>query len=187
MKRIRIYIILLVTFFLSYVFIINEYVKTKSELNILKYKSINIEISLDKKIKYYENILDSLPFGHPLDTLIIVSAYGWRLDPMTNKKSFHYGVDLSCNVGEPILSTAHGKVIEASYFSNYGNCVIISHSLGYMTLYAHLSKVLVNKDDLISKGDTIGLGGNTGKSTGAHLHYEVINKNLNPENYLNYY
>ncbi len=101
----------------------------------------------------------------------ITSGFGYRTDPKTGKpKEFHNGIDLSVPIGTSIRSPLDGIVSLVSSGGDGGNQIIIRHSNGYFTGYAHLSKQLVKKGDKIKKGDVIGLSGNTGKSTGPHLH-----------------
>lgn len=156
-------------------------------LNILHRHEIS-EKNLNKKIDSYSNYLDSLPFGSPVDTIRVLSDYGWRLDPITGERSYHEGIDLDADYKGNIKATGSGEVIFANYLGNYGFCVIIQHTLGYKSLYAHLYKITL-KDSLVSKGDTIGLCGLTGRTTGVHLHYEIIQdeKTINPYEYLKYY
>ncbi len=103
----------------------------------------------------------------------ITSRFGWRKDPFTGKRAFHYGVDISAPVGTPVRAAASGMVIYAGWYGGYGNVVIIKHSLGYTTVYGHLSAIVVNPGQVVKKGQIIGAVGNTGRSTGPHLHFEI--------------
>lgn len=115
------------------------------------------------------------------------SSFGYRRDPFYGDYRMHSGIDLAGPVGEPIIATGDGKVVEVRYdFFGYGNYVMIDHGFGYKTRYAHLSKATVVIGEEVSRGQKIGLMGNTGKSKGPHLHYEVIYRNR-PVNPLNYY
>lgn len=98
----------------------------------------------------------------------------------------HRGVDIAAQTGTPIISPANGIVVKVTYSKRFGNMVVISHGDIYKTVYGHLSKVLVKPGDIVKKGDLIGLVGNTGLSTGPHLHYEIWKngKPVNPINYL---
>ena len=106
---------------------------------------------------------------------------------MYNVRTFHKGMDFSCDKKTPIYATADGVVESAKWMSGYGYTVIIDHGYGYKTLYAHLldKKFLVKKGQKVVRGEQIALSGNSGKSTGPHLHYEVIVKgnHVNPINY----
>lgn len=102
----------------------------------------------------------------------ITSSFGWRRDPVYGGRSFHEGLDLGAPFGAPVIDAASGHVVTAGWCGGYGYCVKIDHG-GYLTLYAHLSKVFVQKNMTIGQGQTIGEVGSTGKSTGPHLHFEV--------------
>ena len=104
----------------------------------------------------------------------ITSGFGYRTDPKTGKpKEFHNGIDLAVPVGTQIKSPMTGVVDAVTSVGDGGNQIIIKHTNGYKTGYAHLSKQLVKKGDKVKQGDIIGLSGNTGKSTGPHLHFTL--------------
>jgi len=130
--------------------------------------------------------LDGLPLKSPLKTIIVDDKYGYRRDPFTRKHRFHSGIDFKGNSKDTIFSTGKGIIKKASWRAGYGRCVIIKHVDGFESLYAHMSKVLVAVGDSINKHDPIGKIGSTGRSTGTHLHYEIIRngKNLDPYNFL---
>jgi len=114
------------------------------------------------------------------------SSFGYRADPFTGSYRMHTGIDLSGPVGEPIYATGNGRVVEIGHdFYGYGNFVLIDHGFGYKTRYAHLKMSMVMVGKPIRRGEQIGLMGNTGRSRGPHLHYEVIYRNrpVNPVNY----
>jgi murein DD-endopeptidase MepM/ murein hydrolase activator NlpD len=116
----------------------------------------------------------------------ITAGFGYRKNPFTSRGSeFHKGVDFAASYGETVAATGDGIVIFSGWNAGYGRMVIISHGYGISTLYAHNSKLLVNQGDKIKKGQAISKVGNTGRSTGTHLHYEVkVNgKNVNPAKY----
>ena len=129
---------------------------------------------------------ETLPSLYPVDVPYSSSSYGWRMDPILGKRAFHEGVDFSAAHGEPIYATAGGIVKTAGKSGNYGNLVTINHGGGLQTRYAHISKILVKKGDIVKKEDLIAYVGNTGRSTGPHLHYEIrLNKySLDPKQYL---
>ncbi|MBQ6862447.1 MAG: M23 family metallopeptidase [Alistipes sp.] len=113
-----------------------------------------------------------------------------RYHPILHRIQPHKGVDFGCDRGTPIYATGDAVVEIAStsgYNGGYGRQVLLNHGFGYKTRYAHLDKVLVERGDTIQRGDTIGLAGNSGRSTSTHLHYEVLYKNrpVNPINYFN--
>jgi murein DD-endopeptidase MepM/ murein hydrolase activator NlpD len=101
------------------------------------------------------------------------SSTGNRADPFTGEKDFHHGLDISADKGDPVYSTADGKVVNASAAGNYGNLVIVDHGYGIETRYGHLSAFKVKAGQTVKRGDLLGLVGATGRATGAHLHYEV--------------
>jgi murein DD-endopeptidase MepM/ murein hydrolase activator NlpD len=155
------------------------YPVTDSNLNLIELKKERITNIL-KKIQF-------IPIGLP-HVGRITSNFGVRANPMKKGKGseFHPGLDIAGNIGDPILATANGVVTYASIRGGYGNCIIIKHHFGYETLYGHLSKILVKEGQTVNAGDVIGKLGSTGRSTGPHVHYEVIyNKGKeNPNNYL---
>jgi murein DD-endopeptidase MepM/ murein hydrolase activator NlpD len=101
------------------------------------------------------------------------SGFGKRNDPMTNKLSEHKGLDISNEVGTPIYAPSDGIIRYASKFGRFGNYISIVHGYGILTKYAHLNDIVVKKGQIVKKGDLIGHMGNSGKSTGTHLHYEI--------------
>lgn len=101
------------------------------------------------------------------------SPYGWRADPFTGVRSFHTGTDMACPEGTPIYAAMSGRVTDVGYNRIYGNYTIIDHGNGYQTLYAHQSKTISKKGEWVNQGVKIGLVGNTGYSTGPHLHFMV--------------
>jgi murein DD-endopeptidase MepM/ murein hydrolase activator NlpD len=128
----------------------------------------------------------TLPTLYPVDVPYRSSSYGWRHDPILGIRAFHSGLDFSAAQGEPIRATADGRVKTVGRGPDYGKYVVIDHGDRLETRYAHASKILVNEGDLVQREDVIGLVGNTGRSTGPHLHYEIRynNRSLDPRQYL---
>jgi len=118
-------------------------------------------------------VLRSLPLTAPLDNYTIRSGFGDRKDPISGRTGMHEGLDLSNEVGTPVLATAPGKVVYAGWMGDYGRLIEIDHGLGIRTRYAHLKKISVKVGDTVDYRDEIGLLGSSGRSTGPHLHYEV--------------
>ena len=118
----------------------------------------------------------------------VASGYGMRIDPVYHVRKFHQGMDFTAPTGTEVFATGNAKVDFAGWKQGYGNTVILDHGYGYKTLYAHLYKILVRKGQKVRRSDIIALVGNTGKSTGPHLHYEVRlnNKPVDPRNYYFY-
>ena len=110
------------------------------------------------------------------------SYYGWRISPFTGKRSFHSGVDMAAPLGTSVYAALAGKVSAIGYNSTYGNYIIVSHHSGYKTLYGHLSAILVVTGQNVDTSVRIGKVGNTGMSTGPHLHFTVFKtgKTVNP-------
>ena len=102
------------------------------------------------------------------------SAFGWRIDPMNGRSALHTGLDFPSDAGTPILAAAGGVVVTQEYHLAYGNMVEVDHGNNLVTRYAHASKVLVKKGDLVKRGQKIAEVGSTGRSTGPHLHFEVL-------------
>jgi murein DD-endopeptidase MepM/ murein hydrolase activator NlpD len=103
----------------------------------------------------------------------LTSRYGSRKDPFTHEGDFHPGLDISADYGQPVLATGDATVSSAGANGAYGNMVTLDHGFGIVTKYGHLSRIAVMGDQLVKRGDVIGYVGSTGRSTGAHLHYEV--------------
>ena len=139
--------------------------------------------------KNKEKMLSSIPAIQPIRNIQldrISSYFGYRVDPFYKVKKFHEGVDFAAPKGTPVHVTGDGRVIvERRSLGGYGNEIMVDNGFGYVTLYAHLSAFKVKKGQLVKRGQVIGLVGNTGKSTGPHLHYEVRKdgKAINPINF----
>lgn len=112
----------------------------------------------------------------------LTAGYGYRRHPFTGRREFHHGLDIANREGTPIYGTGGGVVEYTGVQRAYGQMIIINHGYGYKTLYAHLSKIMVRQGQKIKRGDMIAKMGTTGRSTGPHLHYEVIKnkKRTNP-------
>jgi murein DD-endopeptidase MepM/ murein hydrolase activator NlpD len=138
-----------------------------------------------KKLKAKRSLLASTPSIRPLDGWK-TSGFGYRISPFTNGKEMHKGLDIAAPKGSPIIAPADGKVTYASRNGSYGNMMAIKHGYGIVTRYGHLSKILKKKGEKVVRGEVIALVGNTGRSTGPHLHYEVRLNGVpvNPEKYI---
>lgn len=101
------------------------------------------------------------------------SGFGWRDDPIRHTPRFHSGTDFRADPGTPVFTAGTGVVVFAGRFGGYGNCIQVDHGGGVLTLYAHLRKIEVKKDEAVRAGDRIGQVGSTGRTTGPHLHFEV--------------
>ena len=145
----------------------------------LKFKNANIKVNLWEGLSKAKTML---PLGAPVKKVRITSPYGVRPDPFFKTPAMHTGIDFGGKEGTPLYSTAAGKVIQAGPRGDYGLAVEVDHGLGFTTLYGHLSKITVQKGDIIEEGTKVGLAGSTGRSTGPHLHYELRHNShlLNP-------
>ncbi len=136
-----------------------------------------------------EQLLASIPAIQPVankDMSRVASGFGFRIHPIYKVSKMHTGMDFSAPVGTDIFSTGDGKVIQVNNArSGYGKHVVIDHGFGYQTLYAHMSVMDVRRGQKVKRGDVIGKIGNSGTSSGPHLHYEVIKdgKKINPANF----
>jgi murein DD-endopeptidase MepM/ murein hydrolase activator NlpD len=112
----------------------------------------------------------------------LTGTFGGRSDPFTGEPAFHQGLDISTEKGNPVYATADGQVESASYTGDYGNLIVLRHDFGLTTRYGHLSVFNVKPGATVHRGDVIGFVGSTGRSTGAHLHYEILanGKLINP-------
>jgi len=148
---------------------------------------LNATISeLRDTVAYKQAVLSATPRVWPVEGYVS-SLFGGRLDPFSGRKQSHKGLDIVAPYKTPIKATAAGKVIKAGWSTGgYGNQVIVDHGYGIKTMYAHLNSIVVSVGDTLSMGDEVGLLGNTGYSTGPHLHYEVWLNDVptNPSNYL---
>lgn len=115
-----------------------------------------------------------LPTQQPVATGHLGSFFGWRIDPFTGRSALHTGLDFQAETGTPILSAAGGVVVTQEFHPTFGNMVEIDHGNDLITRYAHASRVYVKKGDLIKRGQKIAEVGTTGRSTGPHLHFEVL-------------
>ena len=147
--------------------------------------------SFDELVEFYRNhedMLLHLPAIQPLsnkDLKKTASGFGYRLHPIYQTEIFHKGMDFACDIGTPIYATANGVVKSARYESGYGHIVTLDHGYGYETRYAHLSSMEVEDGQRVVRGEVIALSGNSGRSTGPHLHYEVLlrGSHVNPAHY----
>ena len=131
-------------------------------------------------------LIKPIPLGYPVNTTRISSVFGRRTDPMNGQSAFHDGFDLSGKKGSNVKATADGKVVDRGYNDSYGWYIKIDHGNNYSTMYAHNSKIIARWGSQVKRGDTIALLGNSGRSTGPHLHYEIRHKGrpINPSKYL---
>ena len=144
-----------------------------------------VEKLVTNKKDMHASIPAILPVALSNTKVRISSGYGYRIHPIYKTRKFHSGLDFSGPIGTPIYTTGDGTIEYAKNQSGYGKTILINHNFNHKTLYAHLDNYTVRKGQKVKRGDLIGYMGNTGVSTGPHLHYEVIknNKITNPGNY----
>jgi|FLOH01.1.fsa_nt_gi murein DD-endopeptidase MepM/ murein hydrolase activator NlpD len=166
----------------------NDLLSLEFDLDLLS-REINLQKNSYEQIfnKVSKDIvrLKHLPSIPPVTSGFFTSSYGTRKDPFTQKAKFHKGQDFAVMSGTPVYATADGKIISVNGKTGYGNIMIIDHGYGYRTLYAHLSRFKVTEGQTVTRGQLIAVSGNTGRSTGPHLHYEIRLNNVpvNPRNY----
>jgi len=167
-------------------------IDTEKRMDILTKQIVVQSKSLDEitvLAKEKEQLLAAIPAIQPVkneDLKRIASGYGWRSDPFTKVKKFHYGMDFSSPRGTPVYATGDGKVERAdNRATGFGNHIEIDHGYGYTSLYAHLYKYNVRVGQKVKRGDVIGFVGSTGRSEGPHLHYEIYKdgERINPINF----
>lgn len=142
--------------------------------------------TLEKKIAF-----ELIPSGRPVKEFKgVTSGFGWRIHPVDGKRKFHHAIDYRGKKGDLVIAPADGVVEYAAYNkkSGYGKMIIIAHANGFKTLYGHLNKLLVKSGQMVTKGTDIGHIGNTGRSSGPHLHYEVrfLHRKINPAPFVNW-
>lgn len=152
-----------------------QYGQAQQQLSVLESLLFNRE--LDR---------NAMPSGRPIASSYITSGFGSRSDPMRGGRQYHKGIDFEADVGDPVLSVANGVVSFAGRRSGYGNVIEIDHGNGYVTRYAHNSRLLLKVGDLVRSGQQIARAGSTGRSTGAHVHFEVWENGrvVNPRKFL---
>ncbi len=166
-------------------------VSTTQKLNEIRKQLYVQSKSLDEVVelvKENEDRLAHIPAIQPVlnkDLRRVASGYGWRVDPVYGTRRHHNGMDFSAPIGTDIFATGNGTVVKTGWNQGYGNTVEIDHGYGYKTLYAHMNKINVKVGQKVRRADVIGEVGNTGKSTGPHLHYEVHYRGQvqNPQNF----
>lgn len=147
------------------------------------------ETEMHKNINYMVllgTLQNQLPFIAPMKQYRITSGFGRRIDPLNKRWAAHRGMDFVNHYGAKIHATAPGRVVTAERTGAYGNMVELDHGFGITSRYAHMKSILVKEGDVVARGEIIGTQGNTGRSTGTHLHYEIrMNKvAVNPRNFI---
>ncbi len=137
---------------------------------------------ISQKLKSNQQLFESIPAILPTNGSFSSNSYGMRIHPILHVKKMHLGIDIIANVGTPVKAAGKGKVTFVGYREGFGLTVEIDHGFGYQTIYGHLSSAKVKEGKTVNRGDIIAKTGNSGLSTGPHLHYEVLHngQNLNP-------
>ena len=145
-----------------------------------------LEVAKNQEVR-----MENIPAIQPVlnkDLKRMASGYGWRVDPVYHVRRFHEGMDFSAPIGTDIFATGNGVITFVGWKQGYGNTIEVDHSFGYKTRYAHCSKLIARVGQKVKRGDVIALVGNTGKSMGPHLHYEVHyqGRPIDPRNFYFY-
>lgn len=163
------------------------------EKSIKEYQSV-IKEKFPKNAKFVNYNCKNLPevaltvnLHEPLESGKITSRFGKRNDPITGKESLHHGLDIGANGGTPIHAVLAGTVKRAERIGGYGNCVILDHGNNIKTLYAHCKRLDVQPGDIVKRGQKVAHVGSSGRSTGDHLHFELVvnEEKINPEKFFN--
>jgi murein DD-endopeptidase MepM/ murein hydrolase activator NlpD len=160
----------------------------EAEINTLRERSGVLQDTfrvLDMAFQKQSLLLSSTPSIYPVHGLL-GNGYGWRRDPFTGMRDFHQGLDLVAPLGTQVVAPADGIVTKAGPAGGFGNSVFISHGYGIITRYGHLSSLTVRVGQRVKRGDVVATVGNTGRSTGPHLHYELLvhQRNVDPIKYI---
>jgi murein DD-endopeptidase MepM/ murein hydrolase activator NlpD len=158
------------------------------DLTMVDFKTVMESLSKDLEFRSdYLNVVETslmndkirsklLPTIQPVNVSYNASGFGWRIDPFTGRQAFHEGLDFPSPTGTPIVAAAGGVVISAEYHHEFGNMIEIDHGNGIVTRYGHASKLFAKVGDIVRRGQHIANIGTTGRSTGSHLHFEVLVK-----------
>jgi murein DD-endopeptidase MepM/ murein hydrolase activator NlpD len=170
----------------------NLMIETTKKIDILSKQLYVQSKSYDELAKVVNSkgkMMAAIPAIQPIDSRKLrraISGFGYRMHPIYKIRKMHEGMDFTAPIGTPIYATGDGVIVSATNERGYGKRIIINHGYGYLTKYAHMSSFKVKSGARVKRGDIIGLVGNTGASTGPHLHYEVI-KNGKVVNPINFY
>lgn len=148
--------------------------KTVSDLEAVNNQKVDVLILMESRLFDQKIAKLLVPTAQPVPGSHLGSPFGWRTDPITGRAALHTGLDFQADPGTPILAAAGGVVVVQEYHAAYGNMVEIEHGNGLITRYAHASATYVKKGDLVKRGQKIAAVGSTGRSTGPHLHFEVL-------------
>ena len=170
---------------------LNEVSDSLSEIETLIGMAPVEEMSLQERVsatklnsEHMATLLQFIPSGSPIEYNGVTSKYGYRIHPTLNRKELHRGLDLKAKMKTPVYATADGIVEYAGFHkrSGFGRLVILQHNYGFRTYFGHLNKIVIKSGRFVKKGDLIAYTGNSGMSSGPHLHYEIrfIQRAVNP-------
>lgn len=164
-----------------------ELQKTLADLDRLTEQRTDLMSVVESRLFEQKVRTMMIPTQHPVAFGGAGSGFGWRIDPFTGRSALHTGIDYQSNAGTAILAAAGGVVVTQEFRPDYGNMVEIDHGKDLVTRYAHASKVMVKKGDLVKRGQKIAEVGSTGRSTGPHLHFEVLVRGVpqDPQKFMN--
>ncbi len=164
--------------------ILNSSLKNRQLQSKINFTSTSFK-QIEEFVRYRHNLWEHTPFVLPAKGEI-TSPFGYRVHPISGENAFHEGLDIANSRWTPIYATADGIVTTAGESSGFGNLVVVDHGNGYLTKYGHLTKVMVEKGQLVKRYSLVGYMGDTGRATGTHLHYEVHRDGTpqNPEKYI---
>lgn len=164
--------------------ILHSSLKNRQIRNKIEHTGSSLK-QIQEYVKYRHNLWEHTPFVLPAKGQL-TSGFGYRLHPVTGRHALHEGLDIAGNRWTPIHAPANGMVTTSQPSGNFGNLVVLDHGNGYLTKYGHLTKTMVEKGQLVKRYGLIGYMGNTGRTTGIHLHYEVHRDGTpqNPEKYI---
>ncbi|MGO4540691.1 peptidoglycan DD-metalloendopeptidase family protein [Paenibacillus sp. 2TAB19] len=148
-----------------------------------------MEISMEQTLRHAQarrETVDGYPSGWPTRSRQLTSGFGYRKDPFSGKTAFHAGIDITGKLGDPVFSAAEGTVTETGIDGVFGKYIVIEHLGGLKTTYMHLKQIEAKEGDLVVRGEKIGLLGSSGRSTGPHLHFQILQQSepVNPLKYL---
>ena len=153
---------------------LDELGATMTELEQLTNQRTDVMTVIESRLFEQKIKKMMVPTQNPVQSAELGSSFGWRLDPFTGRSALHTGLDFPAEVGTPIYAAAGGVVVTQEFHPQYGNMIEVDHGNDLITRYAHSSHVYVKKGDLIKRGQKIAAVGTTGRSTGPHLHFEVL-------------
>ncbi|MDT7516482.1 M23 family metallopeptidase [Rhodoferax mekongensis] len=166
---------------------IEELDATLSALDLLASQRTDVMTVIESRLFEQKIKKMMVPTQIPVPDANLGSTFGWRIDPITGRSALHTGLDFPAAPGTPIYAAAGGMVVTQEFHPQYGNMLEVDHGNNLITRYAHASKILVKKGDLIKRGQRVAEVGNTGRSTGPHLHFEVLVQGVpqDPQKFLN--